>query len=153
MIEERLRQLGIRIPKPEVTSFGYIPVSIYKNIAYLAGQIPKFEGSLFASGKIGCEVNLVKAKESARICILQGLGWLQEYIGSLDNVERILRMDAYLSIAPGFESLSEIVDAASDLLVSIFGESGRHPRSVIGVAFLPRNAPILIELTVAIKQQ
>jgi enamine deaminase RidA (YjgF/YER057c/UK114 family) len=153
MIQKRINELGIRIPKPEKTVFAYIPISIHKDVAYLAGQIPKCDGRLFASGRIGAEVTPADAKESARICVLQALGWLQEYIGTLDNVDRILRMDAYLAVAPGFENLSEIVDVASELLVSLFGEPGRHPRSVIGVAFLPRNAPILIELTVAIKRQ
>ena len=153
MIEKRLGELGIKLPNPEITNFQYIPMTVHQDTVFLAGQIPKIGGELYVTGKIGAEVSLTQAKESSRICVLQGLAWVQHYFGDLDRIERILRMDAYLAVVAGFDRLSEIVDAASELLISIFGEKGRHPRSVIGVLELPRKAPVLIELTIAMKKE
>jgi enamine deaminase RidA (YjgF/YER057c/UK114 family) len=151
MIEEKLKQLGIRMPAPETTEFNYIPLTLHGNVVYLAGQIAKVDGRLHSVGKVGEDVGFEQARESARICILQGLSWIRHFLGDLDRIERILRLNAFLAVIPGYEKMSEIVDAASQLLIDIFGENGRHPRAVIGVQELPKNAPVLIELTVAVK--
>ena len=149
---ERLRALGIDLPAPETTVYDYIPLSIHNRVAYLAGQIPKRPDGLIAVGKAGGEVPLDLAKTAATVCVEQALAWIHAEAGGLDNVERVLRMDCFVAAADGFEQISDIADAASGLLIALYGEAGRHPRSVIGVARLPRDAPVLLELTFALKR-
>ena len=150
--ESNMQKLGITLPEPENTIYDYIPLRMHRGVVYLAGQIAKIPGGeLYAQGRVGEAVDLETAQESARICILQGLAWLKQELGDLDRVESVLRIDGYVAAAPDFERISEVVDAASGLLNSIFGDAGRHPRSVLGMARLPRNAPVLIEMTLAIK--
>lgn len=150
MIERRIRDLGHVLPEPAMPGFKYIPVTIHRRVAYVAGQVPKVGDEIRPVGRVGAEVGFDQACGAARTCVLQGLAWLRHYLGSLDRVERILRLTGYLAVAPGFERMSEVTDAASDLLIDVFGENGRHPRAVVGVLALPRNAPVLLELTVGI---
>jgi len=149
---DRLRALGVELPAPETTVYDYIPLSIHNRVAYLAGQIPKRPDGLVAVGLAGGEVPLDLAKTAAKVCVEQALAWLHAKAGGLDNVERVLRMDCYVAAADGFEQISDIADAASGLLIALYGEAGRHPRSVIGVKRLPRNCPVLLELTFALKR-
>ena len=149
---ERLRALGVELPAPETTIYDYIPLSVHNRVAYLAGQIPKRPDGLVAVGKAGAEVPLDLARTAAKVCVEQALAWIDAEAGGLDNVERVLRMDCFVAAAEGFEQISDIADAASGLLIALYGEAGRHPRSVIGVSRLPRNAPVLLELTFALKQ-
>jgi len=102
-------------------------------------------------GKAGADVTLDVAREQARACALQGLACLKDAIGSLDKVERILKVNGYVASAPGFNAQPRVLDAASELLVEIFGEKGRHARAAVGVAELPRNAVVEVELTVAFR--
>lgn len=140
------------LPEPETTVFNYDPITVHGRTAYLAGQIPKQNGKLAYSGVVGETVSLDEAKQAACICAEQALAWLNESAGGLSNVERILSLKCFVSHADGFSQISEIADAASDLLRDVFGESGRHSRSVIGVKSLPRNSPVLIELTAALNE-
>jgi enamine deaminase RidA (YjgF/YER057c/UK114 family) len=150
---KRLRDLGIDLPAPETTVYDYIPLSIHNRVAYLAGQIPKRPDGLVAVGRAGDEVSLELAQEAARVCVEQALSWIHAKAGGIDNVERVLRMDCYVAAAEGFEQISNIADAASGLLIALYGEAGRHPRSVIGVSRLPRQSPVLLELTFALKRE
>lgn len=149
---KRLRDLGIELPNPETTVYDYIPLSVHNRVAYLAGQIPKRPGGLIAVGRVGDDVPLELAQEAARVCVEQALSWIQAKAGGVDNVERVLRMDCYVAAADGFEQISNIADAASGLLIALYGDAGRHPRSVIGVSRLPRQSPVLLELTFALKK-
>lgn len=151
IVEQRLAELGYEVPKPVLPLFQSIPVVIYNGVGYVTAQISKVNSEVKPIGRIGAEVDFEQARDAARNCVLQGLAWLRHHLGSLDRVERILRINAALAVAPGFDKMSEVVDAASDLLISAFGENGRHPRSIVGVVHLPRNAPVLIELTVAVR--
>ena len=151
-IEAKLQELDLRLPEPTKPSFQYLSVCTHDGIAYLAGQIPKTGPTeLLHAGKVGREVSLDQARACARLAVLHGLSWLRHELGGLDRVERILRLDCYVAVAPGFLDMSRVIDAASELLVSLFGDRGRHPRSVLGVAVLPRDAPVLVEMTVAIR--
>lgn len=149
MIESRLAELGITLPEAATPSFGYVPVTLHNGVAYVSGQMPKVDGEVRVFGKVGREVDLETAREQARICILQGLACLRTALGSLDRVERVLKITGFVASAPGFNAQPKVIDAASDLLVEIFGEPGRHARAAVGVAELPRNAAVEIELTVA----
>lgn len=149
MVETRLASLGIRLPEPAEPSFNYLPVTLHRGVAYVAGQLPKVDGAIRVQGKVGNQVSIDTAREEARICILQGLACLQSALGSLDRIERVLKINGYVASAPGFNDQPKVLDAASDLLVEIFGERGRHARAAVGVAELPRDAAVEIEMTVA----
>lgn len=149
MIADKLRELNIELPEAAAPSFNYIPVTLHGGVAYVSGQMPKIDGEVRVFGKAGAEVDIDTARDQARICILQGLACLRVAIGSLDKVERVLKVNGYVASAPGFNAQPKVLDAASDLLVEIFGERGRHARAAVGVAELPRNAVVEIEMTVA----
>lgn len=149
MVEERLKTLGIRLPEAASPSFNYVPVTLHRGVAYVAGQLPKVDGEVRVTGKVGAEVDLATAREQAKVCILQGLACLHGALGSLDRVEQVLRINGYVASAPGFNDQPKVLDAASDLLVEIFGDRGRHARAAVGVAELPRNACVEIEMTVS----
>ncbi|WP_102958111.1 RidA family protein [Mangrovicella endophytica] len=149
MIEQRLTKLGIVLPQAADPSFNYVPVSLHNGVAYVSGQMPKVDGEVRIFGKVGAEVDLETARGEARICILQGLACLKAELGDLDRVTRILKINGYVASAPGFNGQPKVLDAASDLLGEIFGEKGRHARAAVGVAELPRNAAVEIEMTVA----
>lgn len=149
MIDGRLKELGIDLPEAASPSFNYLPVTLHNGVAYVSGQMPKVDGEVRVFGKAGAEVDVETACEQARICVLQGLACLKAAIGSLDKVERILKVNGYVASAPGFNAQPVVLDAASGLLVEIFGEIGRHARAAVGVAELPRNAVVEVEMTVA----
>jgi enamine deaminase RidA (YjgF/YER057c/UK114 family) len=149
MIESRLTELGIVLPEAAAPSFNYVPVTLHKGVAHVSGQMPKIDGEVRVFGKVGNEVDLETAREQARICILQGLSCLRAALGSLDRVERFLKINGFVASAPGFNAQPKVIDAASDLLVQVFGDAGRHARAAVGVAELPRNAAVEIEMTVA----
>ncbi|MCP5082696.1 MAG: RidA family protein [Alphaproteobacteria bacterium] len=149
---EHSRPMATDLPAPEPTIYNYDPVTVHGRIAYLAGQIPKQNGTLAFSGLVGGDVTLGDAKSAARICAEQALAWVNRSAGGLANVERVLRMDCFVAHADGFTQISDIADAASDHLVEYLGDAGRHSRSVIGVKSLPRDAPVLIEVTMALRR-
>ncbi len=152
MYEKRLKDLGITLPEAASPSFNYVPVTVHGGLAYVSGQLPKVGGDIRVRGKVGAEVDLDTAREEARICILQGLACLREALGSLDRIARVLKVTGFVASAPGFNAQPKVIDAASDLLGEIFGEAGRHARSAVGVAELPRGAAVEIELIVAVKE-
>ena len=152
MIDTRLKTLGIRLPEAAKPSFNYVPVTLHRGVAYVAGQLPKVDGEVKVKGKVGADVDLTTAREEARICILQGLACLRSALGSLDRIDQILKINGYVASAPGFNDQPKVLDAASDLLVEIFGDRGRHARAAVGVAELPRNAAVEIEMTVSFRE-
>jgi enamine deaminase RidA (YjgF/YER057c/UK114 family) len=149
MIEQRLAERGIILPEAASPSFNYVPVTLHQGVAYVAGQLPKIDGEVRVQGKVGDAVSLETARGEARICILQGLACLKQALGSLDRIELILKVTGFVASAPGFNDQPKVLDAASDLLGEILGDAGRHARSAVGVAELPRNASVEIELIVA----
>lgn len=151
MFEERLAELGLELPDAADPSFNYVPLTVHNGVAYVSGQLPKVDGAVRVFGKVGAEVDLETARGEARICILQGLACLRQELGSLDRIARILKINGYVASAPGFNAQPKVIDAASDLLGDIFGEAGRHARAAVGVAELPRNSAVEIEMTVAVR--
>lgn len=151
MFEERLAELGLELPDAADPSFNYVPLTVHNGVAYVSGQLPKVDGAVRVFGKVGAEVDLETARGEARICILQGLACLRQELGSLDRIARILKINGYVASAPGFNAQPKVIDAASDLLGNIFGEAGRHARAAVGVAELPRNSAVEIEMTVAVR--
>ena len=134
--------------------FNYDPITVHGKFAYLAGQIPKTKGGTMAiTGLVGAEVDLHAAQNAATICADQALSWLAQGAGGLGNIDRILRGRFYVAHCDGFTEISKIADAASGRLIDVLGPRGRHSRAVLGVKSLPRNSPVLLELTVALKQE
>jgi len=143
VISQRLAQLGLTLPPAAAPVFNYAPVTLHQGVAYVSGQLPKVDGEVRVFGKVGAEVTLDAA------CVLQGLACLEQALGRLDRVTRILKVTGFVASAAGFHQQPQVIDAASDLLVEIFDAAGRHARSAVGVAELPRNAPVEIECVVA----
>lgn len=151
MLEEKLKSLGYTLPEAAAPSFQYVPVTLHNGVAYVSGQMPKVNGEIRTFGKVGAEVSIEDAQESARICILQGLACLVDAIGSSDRIQQVLKINGYIASAPGFNQQPKVLDAASYLLVEALGDAGRHARAAVGVVELPRNAPVEIEMTVAVR--
>lgn len=149
-IAGRLRQLGLALPPPRAPAFAYVPVVVEGGLAWVSGQLPWVGEGLRTAGKVGGAVDQATAQDCARDCVLNGLAVLAEAIGSLDRVRRIVKVVGFVASAPGFNAQPAVIDAASTLLVEIFGERGRHARSAVGVAELPRDVPVEIEFVAAI---
>ncbi|MCS5555888.1 MAG: RidA family protein [Arenicellales bacterium] len=152
-MSNRLQTLGIELPAPREPAFSYSAVVIDNGLAWVSGQLPWLDGSnsLVYSGRLGEHVSVTEGKSCARACILNGLAVLEETSGSLDRIERVVKLVGYVASAKDFHEQPAVIDAASNLLVEIFGDAGTHARSAVGVAQLPRGAPVEIELVVRLR--
>lgn len=150
MIEQRLAELGIELPVAPVPAFQYVPVTVHERLAFVSGQLPR-KGEEIVTGKVGGDVDIERAQEAARLCVIQALACLRQNLGSLDRVAKVLKVTGFVASAAGFNQQPKVIDAASELLVKVFGDDGRHARSAIGVAELPRNASVEIELVVSLR--
>lgn len=150
--ESRLGKAGLELPGAVGTQYAYQPILRHGNMAYLAGQLAKLPGDhVMHPGIVGNGIGLEQAQSAARACALQSLAWLKAELGSLDTVRQIVRLNGYVRVGPdGFDRMSEVIDAASQVYAQAFGQQGHHVRSVLGVADLPRHASVMIDLTVAI---
>ncbi len=149
-VETRLKELNMVLPEPAKPAFNYVPVAVWRDVAYVSGQLPKVGGGLLYTGKVPEEVSETQAKECARVCVLQALACLKQELGDLNRVSRVLRVTGFVNSSAGFSGQPLIIDAASELLGEVFGEAGRHARSAVGVAELPRRSPVEIEFIVAV---
>ncbi|MDY0914906.1 RidA family protein [Rathayibacter festucae] len=149
MIAERLAELGIELPAVAVPAGAYVPAVVDGHLVFTAGQIPFVDGALPATGKVGAGVEPEVAKDLARVCALNALAAIADVIGSLDRVTRIVKVTGFVASAPGFNGQPGVINGASEVLGDVFGEAGRHARSAVGVAELPLDAPVEVELIVA----
>lgn len=149
--EARLKALGIELPPAPKPIASYVPSVRTGNLVFLAGQGPLAGGKPTITGKVGAELSEEDGNKAARATILVALAALRADVGSLDNVARIVKVVGFVNSAPGFTRQPWVMNGASDLLVEIFGEGGRHARSAVGVSELPLNIPVEIELIVEIK--
>ena len=148
-VEDRLRQLGYELPEVPRPAGSYVPaVQATGTLLFTAGQLPFKEGHLPYTGKVGREVSVEDAKEAARLCALNALAAVEAGAGSLENVRRVAKMTGYVASEAGFNGQPEVMNGASELLGEVFGEKGLHARSAVGVAELPLNAPVEVELVV-----
>jgi enamine deaminase RidA (YjgF/YER057c/UK114 family) len=143
---ERIRQRAIVLPNPVAPRHKYVAVAIAQSTAYVSGSTPMIDGELQMHGLVGSDIDLDEARKAARICVLNCVAQLARAVDGLDNIGRILRLTGYVASAPGFHEQARVVDAASELLEEVFGENGLHARTSIGVASLPGNAPVEIDL-------
>ncbi|SNR38087.1 RidA family protein [Actinomadura mexicana] len=144
--EERIRELGIELPEVVPPVASYVPTARTGSLVYTAGQIPLVKGELGATGKVGAEVSAQEAARQARICALNAIAALKAEVGELSRIVRIVKVVGFVASAPDFHGQPQVVDGASDLLAEVFGDAGRHARSAVGVAVLPRDVPVEVEL-------
>jgi len=145
-IADRLAELGLELPAVVPPAGAYVPAAVSGNHVYTAGQLPMTAGALPATGKVGAEVAPEDAAGYARICAINALAAVQNAIGSLDRVTRIVKVVVFIASAPDFTAQATVANGASDLLGEVFGEAGRHARSSVGVAVLPLDSPVEVEL-------
>ena len=148
--ESRLQELGIALPAPPNPLATYIPAVRAGDLLFLSGVLPSRDGQLLLTGKLGAGLSVEQGMEAAKAAVLNGLAIVKSEIGSLDRVKRIVKMVGHIASAPGFTDQPQVLNGASDLLVAIFGEAGRHARVAVGAAELPRSAPVEIELIVQV---
>lgn len=144
--EQRLGALGLTLPAVPTAIANYVPAVRAQNLVFLAGQIPRGGDGRYLVGKVGQDCTEAQAADAARTCVLQLLAALKAEIGDLARVKRIVRVGGFVNCTPDFTAQSKVVNGASDLLVAVFGDRGRHARASVGVSSLPNGAPVEIEL-------
>ena len=150
-IKEKLSALGLTLPTAAAPVATYVPAVRSGNLIFTAGQLPVVDGKLVEEGKVGKDVTAEDAKELAQICALNALAAIS-LVADLDQVERVVRVGGFVNCAPGFTAIPGVVNGASELLIKVFGDvNGKHARTAVGVAELPLNAPVEIELIVQLK--
>jgi len=148
-VEDRLKDLGYELPTVPSPAGSYVPAILAMGtLLFTAGQLPFKEGRLPYVGKVGQEVSIEEAKEATRLCALNALAAVEAEAGSLENVSRVAKVTGYVASAAGFNGQPEVMNGASDLLGEVFGGKGIHARSAVGVAELPLDAPVEVELVV-----
>lgn len=150
-IDQRLAELGIELPPPTEPVASYVPVAVSGSLAFVSGQVPISDGKLLWSGKLGRELDIEEGALAARRCAAQALSVLRAELGSLDRVRRIVRVGVFVASVEGFTDQSKVANGASDLLVEVFGESGRHARAAVATPELPLGAPVEVELIAEIE--
>jgi len=148
VIADRLEALGLGLPALATPAGAYIPAVVSGNLVFTSGQLPFVDGALAATGKVGADVSAADAKTYAATCVLNALAAVQFAIGSLDRVTRIVKVVGFVASDPAFTGQPGVINGASELLGEIFGDAGVHARSAVGVAVLPLDSPVEVELVV-----
>ena len=148
MIEHILKELGIEIPTPPSPAGSYIPVVTTENLAFVSGQIPIKEGKVVFEGKVPEIQSVNLAREAAKICIINGLAQLKANLGSLDKITKFVRISGFVNSESDFTEQPKVINAASDLLVEVFGDMAKHSRIAVGVSSLPLNSTVEIDMVV-----
>ena len=150
-IKEKLAEIGLTLPVAAAPVAAYVPAVKTGNLVFTAGQLPIVDGKVLIAGKVGAEVTPEQAKDMAQICALNALAAIS-LVADIDQIERIIRVGGFVNGVPGFVAIPQVVNGASELLIKLFGEiNGKHARTAIGVAELPLNAPVEIEMVVQLK--
>ncbi|MCP9455584.1 MAG: RidA family protein [Nitrospira sp.] len=149
--EHKLKSLGVILPSPPTPVANYVPAVKVGALLFLSGVLPFRDGHLLLTGKVGDGLSVEQGQEVAKIALLNALAIVRAEIGSLDRVLRVVKMVGYVASAPGFCDQPQVLNGASDLLVAVFGEEGRHARVAVGVAELPRQAPVELDLLLHVK--
>jgi enamine deaminase RidA (YjgF/YER057c/UK114 family) len=151
MIEEKIRELiGHDLPTAPTPLAAYVPAQISGNLVFTSGQLPMKDGKLFTQGWVNSEVDESKAIECAKICAINCLSAVKSVIGNLDRIEQIVKLVVFVNSSPNFTGQPKVANGASEFLIDVFGDKGKHARSAVGVSGLPLNAPVEIEMIVRI---
>ena len=151
-VEETLTRLGLVLPSAPKPLATYIPACLAGDLLFVSGVLPFRDGNLSMTGRLGSELTVEQGYEAARLALLNGLAIIKQELGSFDRMKRIVRLTGHVASAPGFGDQPAVVNGASDLLVELFGERGRHARLALGAAELPIHAPVELELIVHVHE-
>ena len=150
-VKEKLAALGLTLPTAAPPVAAYVPAVKTGNLVFTAGQLPVVDGKLVNEGKVGSDVTPEDAKKMAEICALNALAAIS-LVADIDQIEKIVRVGGFVNGAPGFVAIPAVINGASELLIKLFGDvNGKHARTAIGVAELPLNAPVEVEMIVQLK--
>ena len=150
MIVDKLKENNIILPTPPNPAGSYIPVVSTGNLAFVSGQIPIKDGNIKFMGKVPDEQSIETAQDAAKLCIVNALAQLNAYFGTLEKITKIVRISGFVNSSANFTEQPKIINAASDLLFKIFGETGKHSRIAVGVSSLPLNSTVEIDMVVEI---
>ncbi len=146
--EQRIKELGITLPEASAPVANYVPTLRVGKLLFVSGALPRSGGEMLYKGKVGRELTVEQGYEAARLAALSCLAAIRQALGTLNKVRRIVRVTGYVASAEGFNDQPKVVNGASDVLVEIFGDAGRHTRVAIGVYELPLGAPVEVEMIV-----
>jgi len=150
-IQSKLAELGLTLPEAALPVAAYVPAVRTGNLVFTAGQLPLVEGKIPFIGKVGSDVTPEQAKDMAQVCALNALAAIS-LVADIDQIEKIVRVGGFVNGIPGFVAIPAVINGASELLIKLFGEvNGKHARTAIGVAELPLNAPVEVEMVVQLK--
>ena len=150
-IKDKLSSLGLTLPVAALPVAAYVPAVKSGNLVFVAGQLPLVGGKIVKEGKVGKEVTPEEAKDMAQICALNALAAIS-LVAEIDQIEKIVRVGGFVNGAPGFVAVPAVINGASELFIKLFGDvNGKHARTAIGVAELPLNAPVEVEVIVQLK--
>ncbi|NLL70820.1 MAG: RidA family protein [Epulopiscium sp.] len=150
-IYKRLEELGLKLPVLPKPLASYEPATVYQNIVFTSGQLPIVNQELKYRGKVGKDLTVEEAKEAAKICILNCLAAVHNVLGDLNKVEKVIKVTGFVNSSPDFIHQPAVIEGASTLLIDLFGETGKHARSAVGVAALPNDVAVEIEIMISIK--
>jgi len=150
MIEEKIKQMGITITEAAKPLAAYIPALQVGNLVMTSGQVPIEGGAIKYQGKVGKDLSEEEGKEAAKLCAINCLSAIKSVIGNLDKIKRIIKLTVFVSSAEGFTSQPKVANGASEFIVEVFGDSGKHVRSAVGVSELPLNSAVEIEMIVEV---
>ena len=150
-VEATLLRLSLPLPEVAAPIAAYVPAVRTGNLVFTSGQLPTIDGTLISAGKVGAEVTVEQAKAAAERAALNGLAAIKQVIGDLDKIVRIVKVVGFVAVDPSFTNHSAVVNGASELLAECFGDAAKHARSSVGMASLPLNAPVEIELIVEVR--
>lgn len=149
-VEDKLRALGINLPNAAAPAANYVPFMQTGALLFTAGQLPLKDGHLIATGLLGRDLDATRGQEAARQCAINILAQAKAALGNLDRIARIIKITVFVASTPEFTTQHLVANGASDLLVSVLGDKGKHARSAVGVASLPLNAPVEIEAIIEV---
>ena len=150
-IKAKLAELGLTLPEAALPVAAYVPAVRTGNLVFTAGQLPLVDGKIPFVGKVGSDVTPEQAKDMAQVCALNALAAIS-LVADIDQIERIVRVGGFVNGIPGFVAIPAVINGASELLIKLFGEvNGKHARTAIGVAELPLNAPVEVEMVIQLK--
>ena len=150
-VEDKLKELGIQVPEAAKPVAAYVPAVKSGDTVYTSGQIPFVAGELQFKGKVGREISTEQGYEAAKVCAINCLAAIKSLIGSLDQIENVVKVVGFVNSAPGYSEQPKVINGASELIGKVFGPAGSHARSAVGVAELPLDAAVEVEMIVKIK--
>jgi enamine deaminase RidA (YjgF/YER057c/UK114 family) len=149
-VEQRLQQLGISLPDPPRPVAAYVPTSLAGSLLFISGQGPVEGGEIRFSGKVGQEVSIEDGARAARICAINCLAQARAALGSLERVRQVVKVVGFVNAGPDFTQQPQVINGASELLIEVFGEAGRHARSAVGCSSLPMNIAVEVEMVLEV---